>query len=59
MSEWYKVEDQEDVGLSKDGKMIQICFDANYNGNVWVEIPIEFLKDLKLDKAIEKLDESN
>jgi hypothetical protein len=43
MSIWYKVEDREDVNLSADGKTIDVNFSGDDNGNIYVEIPIEFL----------------
>lgn len=45
MSEWYEVENQDDVELSDDKKTLEVWFKANYNGNVYIEIPIEFVKN--------------
>jgi len=42
MSEWYKPE-KEDVSLSDDGTTLDVCITANDNGNIWAEIPVEYL----------------
>jgi hypothetical protein len=43
MSIWYEIKDKEDVKLSEDGKTIDVNFTGDDNGNIYVEIPIEFL----------------
>jgi len=44
MSKWHDITDQEDVSLSEDGTELQVCFDSDHDGNIWVAIPIEFVK---------------
>ncbi len=51
MSKWHDITDKDDVSISEDGKSLQICFDSDHNGNIWVEIPLELLPD-KLTEAI-------
>jgi hypothetical protein len=46
MNEWYTVKDSDDVSLSKDGKTIDVLFDSNDWGNVYIEIPVEFIAKL-------------
>lgn len=53
MSEWYEVKDPDDVELSEDGKIVQILFDTDINGNCYVEIPVKILINL-LRERIEK-----
>lgn len=47
MSMWYEIKDKDDVSLSEDGKSLQVNFDSNHNGNIWVEIPLEFIDRLR------------
>jgi hypothetical protein len=49
MSVWYEIEDQEDVELSEDGGTLEIKFNIDDNGSVYVEVPIKIIK-----KALEK-----
>ena len=44
MSVWYEIEDQEDVELSEDGKTLEINFNSDHNGNIYVEVPIDIIK---------------
>lgn len=46
MSEWFEIEDQEDVELSKDGRSIEILFNSTDQGNQYVDVPIEFIRRL-------------
>lgn len=46
MSLWYEIKDKEDCNISEDGKMLQVNFDGDYNGNIWIEVPVKFIKDL-------------
>jgi hypothetical protein len=46
MSIWYEIKDKEDVHLSDDGKELQINFDSDHNGNIWVSVPIELINNL-------------
>lgn len=53
MSLWYEITDEEDVSLSEDGKHLQVNYDSDKNGNLWVEIPLEFIErlmKLQMDK---------
>ena len=45
MSKWHDITDKDDVSISEDGNSLQICFDSDYDGNIWVEIPLELLPD--------------
>ena len=47
MSKWHKVNDKYDVSLNEKGDTVQVCFDGDHEGNIWVEIPIEYI-----DRAI-------
>lgn len=44
MSEWYKIEDKDDVSLSDDGEAVHVLFASNDWGNQYIEIPVEFIK---------------
>ena len=46
MSEWHEIKDPDSVSLSEDGKTVEILFKTNRNGNVYVEVPVEFLVKL-------------
>ena len=46
MSKWYEIKDKEDINISEDGKMLQVNFGGDNDGNLWVEIPIEFITDI-------------
>jgi hypothetical protein len=46
MSVWHEIKDKEDVSLSDDGKTIEVLFDGDDNGNIYVEIPVEFIRPL-------------
>lgn len=46
MSIWYEIKDKEDISLSDDGKSIYVNFTGDHNGNIYVEIPIEFIKQV-------------
>lgn len=46
MSEWYAIENQEDVEISKDGKQLEVLFNSNNFGNCYVEIPIEYITNV-------------
>jgi hypothetical protein len=51
MSEWFKIEDKDDVSLSEDGTTIHVLFASNDWGNQYIEIPLEFLVD-KFEKYL-------
>ncbi len=53
MSIWYEIKDKKDLNLSDDKKDLHVLFDGDYNGNIYVSIPIEFIKEV-LEKAIDK-----
>jgi hypothetical protein len=46
MSTWYEVKDKEDISISEDGKMLQVNFAGDDNGNIWVEIPLKFIEQI-------------
>lgn len=46
MSIWYEVKDPENIDLSEDGKSVQILYNEDYNGNCYVEVPVELLTRL-------------
>ena len=46
MSEWYEIENQEDIEISQDGKMLQVLFYGDHWGNKYVEIPIQFIANV-------------
>ena len=52
MSIWHEIKDQEDVQLSDDGKTIEVCYGSDNQGNLYVDIPIEYVK-LALSKTEE------
>ena len=43
MSEWYEIDNQEDVELSEDGKRVHVLFNTTDQGNQYVDIPVEFI----------------
>lgn len=56
MSEWFKIKEQDDVEISEDGKTLEIWFNSNNFGNQYVEVPIEFVKNILDDiKQVEKV----
>ena len=52
MSEWIDLVNADNIELSDDKKTVLIMFETNEFGNRWIEIPIEFLRDV-LQKAEE------
>ena len=44
MSIWHEIKDPEDVELSEDKKTLEVCYGSDNNGNLYVDIPIEFVK---------------
>ena len=43
MSTWREIKKQEDVELSEDGKTLEVLYMSDYNGNNYIDIPIEFV----------------
>ena len=50
MSLWYTIEDPEDVEISENGKTLDVLFHSDDSGNHYVEIPIEFIKSLLVER---------
>lgn len=49
MSEWRRITDKDDISLSAppdDVATIDVCIDHNQWGNVYIEIPVEFVEAL-------------
>lgn len=46
MSLWKQIKNQEDVELSEDGKTIEVLYEFDHNGNNYIEIPVEFIKNV-------------
>ena len=46
MSTWIEIKNPADVRLSQDGKTIEVLYSNDYNGNNYIDIPIEFIKDV-------------
>ena len=46
MSEWYLVENKENMAISEDGEMLELLFNANKWGNQYVEIPIKLVRNI-------------
>ena len=46
MSVWYEIKDIEDIDMSRDGKEMEINFDSNEWGNVYVTIPIKLILEI-------------
>ena len=44
MSVRYIIKSQENVELSADGKEIEILYDTDYNGNCYVDVPVEYIR---------------
>ena len=44
MSTCREIKKQEDVELSEDGKTIEVLYMSDYNGNNYIDIPIEFVR---------------
>ena len=49
MSIWYEVTDENDVELSDDGKSVEILFSSDFNGNSYVDVPVEILKKILIE----------
>lgn len=45
MSKWQEITDSEDVSLSADGKTIDVYIGSDDEGSIYIEIPIEFIKE--------------
>lgn len=45
MSSYRRVE-REDVDISHDGETIDVLIDHDGYGNVYIEIPVEYIKEL-------------
>lgn len=45
MSTWFEPT-IEDMAISKDGKELDVVFDSDYNGNLWISLKIEDIKKL-------------
>jgi hypothetical protein len=43
MSEWYRIKDPDDVSLNEDTETLDVLFDYNNFGNVYIEIPLDFV----------------
>ena len=50
MSEWIEIKDPEDVELSEDGKHIEVLYNYNAFGNQYIEIPVEYIKNVMEEK---------
>jgi len=50
MSIWYIIEDPEDIEISEDGETLDVLFTFDDSGNHYVEIPIEFIKSLLVER---------
>lgn len=50
MSIWYEIKDIEDVEISNDGKTLEVLYHTDNQGNWYVDIPIEFVKQ-RLEEA--------
>ena len=58
MSQWYEPQ-KEDMNLSDDGKELQVCFDSDYQGNIWISLKVEdILEELGLKRDSEKKQKS-
>lgn len=53
MSKWHEVFNEDDVSISEDGKTLEIKFDTDHNGNIWVEIPLAFIEQKALNAVSE------
>ncbi len=53
MSEWHEIK-EEDIDIDKD--FVNIHIGTNYQGAIYVEIPIEMLKKKLAEKKIEVTD---
>lgn len=47
MSIWHTVDSKEDIAI--DGDKINILYDSDYNGNMYVEIPLEIMRQIIVD----------
>ena len=54
MSYWRKIYDREDVELSEDGKFIEVLYDTDKFGNKYIEIPIEFIREVLRDDTTDR-----
>lgn len=34
------------MSLSDDGKELQVCFDSDYDGNIWISLKVEDVKKM-------------
>ena len=49
MSIWYEIKNKVDVELSDDKKSIEILYKNDNQGNYYVDVPIEFIKEILKD----------
>ena len=50
MSTWYDIEDPDDIDLTDDGKFIHLLFDSDEDGNKYVSVSVELIKDILADE---------
>lgn len=46
MSIRYPIKNIDDIELSEDGTEIEVLFKTDYNGDNYVDIPVEFVKKI-------------
>lgn len=51
MSFRHTITDIEDVQISDDGKELEVLYDSDNLGNLYVDIPIEFVKQRLAEEA--------
>lgn len=58
MSEWFEVNDVDDISFSDDGKEIHVLFETNDFGNRYVSIPVSIIEEVLSMRKISMLDDS-
>jgi hypothetical protein len=46
MSTWHTIMDKENITLSEGGSLLDILLDHDDFGNIYVEIPVELIKEV-------------
>ena len=49
MSTWFEPK-KEEISLSDDGKELQVRFDSDYSGNIWISLKVQDVKDILKDR---------
>lgn len=55
MSIWHQVKEIDDIEVSEDKKTLDILFRGDNNGNEYIEIPLEFIRQKTYESDVKFL----